>query len=154
MKHISLLIITLLFFSTFAKNRTQQISIKINYNTIDRTILNDANVLYWIKYYDIKYPEIVLKQAKLETGNYKSNICLKNNNLFGMRFSWKRQSVEIAEALGHAVYENWIQSILDYKLWQDYNSCLLEQCNGDYYLFLVKSKYATGKRYINYLKKI
>ena len=35
-------------------------------------------------YYKIKYPEIVVSQAILETGNFKSDLCVNQNNLFGL----------------------------------------------------------------------
>jgi hypothetical protein len=117
----------------------------------DRTILNDSNVIFWIKYYKIEYPEIVLKQIKLETGNYKSRICKENNNLFGMHRSYKRPNVMLKKGTIAAYYSTWQLSILDYKLWQDWNNCKLEKCNGNYYLFLKRVKYSTSKNYINLL---
>jgi hypothetical protein len=38
-----------------------------------------------LKDLNVKYPHIVLAQARLETGGYKSRIFKENNNLFGMR---------------------------------------------------------------------
>ncbi len=38
-----------------------------------------------IKDCNLKYPHIVLAQAKVESGHYKSRIFKQNNNLFGMR---------------------------------------------------------------------
>ena len=120
---------------------------------LDRTGLNDSNVIYWLNYYQVQYPEIVLKQIKLETGNYTSRICLISHNLTGMKFAWVRPSVAFAEQFNHAAYENWQLSILDYRLWQLYNSCKLERCK-DYYLFLKHANYATGKEYTKRVKSI
>ena len=37
-----------------------------------------------LEYYEIKHPQIVYAQAILETGHFKSNVCLNYNNLFGL----------------------------------------------------------------------
>ena len=41
------------------------------------------------KYYDIKHIDIVVAQSILETGMYRSEQCLKHNNLFGLYDSKK-----------------------------------------------------------------
>lgn len=45
---------------------------------------NDSLVLQACAYYGLKHDTIILTQAKLETGNYKSYQCRVNNNLFGL----------------------------------------------------------------------
>jgi hypothetical protein len=47
--------------------------------------LVDSNVYREIVAQKIHHPDIVLAQAKLETGNYKSKACTSYNNLFGLR---------------------------------------------------------------------
>ena len=47
--------------------------------------LVDSNVYREIVSNNIYHPDIVLAQAKLETGNYKSKACTVYNNLFGLR---------------------------------------------------------------------
>lgn len=37
-----------------------------------------------LEYYGVKHPQIVYAQAVLETGYFKSDACLTNNNLFGL----------------------------------------------------------------------
>ena len=49
------------------------------------TKLTDENILFWCKYFDIKYPQVVLAQMKLETGHFTSELCLQANNLIGMK---------------------------------------------------------------------
>lgn len=63
----------------------------------------------------IRYPRVVLAQTLLETGHFKSKICVKCKNLFGMKPS-KRN---IRECLKHAGYSSYTESLRDYKLWQD-----------------------------------
>lgn len=44
-----------------------------------------------LSYYNLKHKDIVYAQAILETGHFKSDICLKNNNLFGLYNNDKKQ---------------------------------------------------------------
>jgi len=103
------------------------------------------------QYKNIKYPHIVLAQAKLESFNYSSRIFIENNNLFGM----KEASVRITTAEGtqykHARYKTWQESVLDYVLWQNrYGSkCKTEQ---QYYSLL--NGYAEDTNYQAKLKNI
>ena len=39
---------------------------------------------------NVRFPHIVMAQARLETGNYKSRIFKENNNLFGMKVARRR----------------------------------------------------------------
>ena len=46
-----------------------------------------------IYYERIKYPEVVLLQAQLETGFYTSDIFLNGHNCFGMKYPRSRQTI-------------------------------------------------------------
>lgn len=69
----------------------------------------------------IKHPDVVLAQAKWESGHFKSKVFQENNNLFGMKLARQRDTTAIGENRGHAKYKNWQDSVKDYKLWQDSN---------------------------------
>ena len=97
----------------------------------------------------IEYPEIVWKQAWLEShcGKY-------SNNLFGFRNS-----------CGYLEFDNWVESIAEYKYWQDTRLEKYKEYKKtdriDYYDFIWWVGYKDGKRYskagkgyIDYLKKI
>ncbi len=88
----------------------------------------------------IKYPEIVTKQAILETGHFKSYNCTHRNNLFGL---WNSHTHEYYTAW------TWRQSIKQYK-----DSVQIKYKGGDYYLFLQEIGYATDKNYIKKVKSI
>jgi hypothetical protein len=62
-----------------------------------------------LEMHDLKIlaPNIVLAQAKLETGNFKSYLFQKSNNLFGFR-----------NFNGYIKYESWKHSVAAYKNWQ------------------------------------
>jgi len=97
---------------------------------------------------NIQYPEIVLAQIRLETGNLKSRICKENKNLFGMKYPRKRETTAIGEQFGHAMYSTYSDCIKDYALWQQ-----SRYKGGDYYAFLEDIGYAQDKDYINKLKQ-
>jgi len=112
-------------------------------------VLSWENVEYWIDTLGIEHPEIVKQQIALETGMLTSAICLENSNLFGMKEPRVRETTALGTQRGHAYYHNYIDSIKDYKLWQDnmYDG-------GDYYAFLHRVGYAEANHYIAALKTI
>ena len=48
------------------------------------TELNDSILYLALVHYNVKYPKIVLAQAKLESGNYTSYHCRQRNNFLGL----------------------------------------------------------------------
>ena len=92
-------------------------------------------------YYGIEHPTIVKAQAILETGNFTSDLCIKNNNLFGLYDSKNKR---------YYSYNHWWESIEAYKklIQRKYNN------SKYYYKFLEDIKYAEDKDYINKLKEI
>lgn len=85
---------------------------------------------------NIVYSEIVYNQARLETGNFTSEVFKKHKNLFG--FVGKK---------GYIKYNTWQESVKDYKNWQ-----LRHYKSGSYYDFLKKIGYATDSLYIYKLR--
>ena len=100
--------------------------------------LHAKNVRAELKRQGIKHVDIVLAQSILETGHYKSNVCKKNNNLFGLRCGSKYHS-----------FSHWKQSIAYYK-----QHIQNRYKGGDYYKFLANIGYAEDKNYISKLKNI
>ena len=94
-----------------------------------------------LQYYNIEHPTIVKAQAILETGNFTSNLCVKNNNLFGLYDSKNKR---------YYSYNHWWESIIAYKktIQKRYEN------SRYYYMFLEDIKYARDKEYTNKLKKI
>lgn len=111
--------------------------------------LSWENVDYWIDTLGIDHPEIVKQQIAIETGMLTSTICKENSNLFGMKEPRVRETTALGTKRGHAYYENYIDSIKDYKLWQDNM-----YSGGDYYTFLADVGYAEATHYITALKSI
>jgi len=106
------------------------------------------NVMSYIEMYDILHPNAVYKQTLLETGHFKSNVFSRNNNLFGMKHPYSRKTTSLGDSLGYAYYNNYIESIKDYKLYQE-----RYYKKGDYYEFLRKSGYSEDSLYTNKVKR-
>jgi hypothetical protein len=109
--------------------------------------LSWASIDYYLDFYDVKEPEIVKTQIRLETGALTSRYCLECRNLFGMKKPRKRETTAIGRDKSMSVYRTWQESIEDYSIWQN------QFYKGeDYYEFLLRIHYATDKRYIEKLK--
>lgn len=112
-----------------------------------------------LDYEGVKYPEIVILQSRLETGNYSSDIFLNGNNLFGMKYPGHRPTVAAGSYKEHARYTHWSDSVMDYALWQEwYLSRGYKIGDGEdndfYFVFLKSIPYAEDPRYISKLVKM
>lgn len=94
-----------------------------------------------LKFYDIKCADIVYAQAILETGHFKSQGCLRDNNLFGLYNSRSKK---------YHKFNHWTVSVIKYKEWIQRRYKPPE----DYYHFLQRIGYAEDPQYINKLRKI
>lgn len=120
------------------EEKERQIIIK-NDEEIDLGRLTRDNVYYWLNYFGVQYPEIVLAQSILECGwDYESFRAQEMNNIFG--FETGKKVLE---------FHHWIGCIVYYKKWQDnyYHG-------GDYYIFLQDYVYAEDSNYVKKLKQI
>jgi flagellum-specific peptidoglycan hydrolase FlgJ len=85
----------------------------------------------------VPHPHIVLAQARLETGNFKSDRCRRGHNLFGIKHNGK-----------YAKYSTWQASVADYK-----KRISARYKGGDYYQFLTRIGYAADRQYVTKLKQ-
>lgn len=105
--------------------------------------LNKENVARSIKELGILYPDVVFRQAMIESGHLRSGLARKGHNLFGMRCPNSRKTHAIrGKYKGYACYESWIYSVADYKIWQS-----KRKVTSDYYGFLRRVGYAANPRY-------
>lgn len=100
--------------------------------------LNVDTVFKYICEKGIEHPEIVIKQAVLETGWFKSPFLMKRNNIFAFRYK------------EYMHFKSWKECVDYYKTWQDKR---YKDKTEDYYKFLVRIKYATPQ-YPAHLKKL
>lgn len=101
--------------------------------------LTIENLYAALKKHGIKFPKIVLAQAILETGNFKSRLCKEQNNLFGLRHS-----------KGYYSFDHWEESVIAYRDWVQYK----HRKGEEYYTFLKRIKYAASNNYIYKVKEI
>ncbi len=132
--------------------------------------LNEENLFIEIKKQGIICESHVLAQAKLESYYMTSHLCKRANNLFGMRYPGRRPTTAIGVYLQgkdkiiygerdelrkylkyptYAVYENWVDAVADYKLWQD-NAFKVEKK----YLSFLNSIYAEAPDYVSVVDKM
>ena len=104
-----------------------------------------------LKELNVKYPHIVLAQAKLESNNYSSRIFIENHNLFGMKEARVRVNLAKGTQYKHAYYNTWQESVLDYAFWAaTYGS----KCKTEDQYYTLLSGYAEDKGYQAKLKNI
>lgn len=96
------------------------------------------------------YPDILLKQAKIESGNYKSNVFKNSNNLYGMKRVGLRNSTQRGTYNGYGVYDNWCLSVLDRMLWDIFRFDNKKPTREEYIKAL--SIYAEGENYTSNFK--
>lgn len=131
----------------YIKSRTEIIT-----RVVQDVAFSEDALIEVIKSCNIKYPYIVLAQAKLETGNYTSNIFKENHNLFGMKQARVRVTTSESTKNGYAYYRNWINSVYDYAMYQANTSCLTEN-EKDYFIKL-NDKYASDTNYVTAVKSL
>lgn len=146
------------------------ILVTIGFNTSPRPVLNNlsqeeklivvreynefsqAKLVEKIKELNFKFPHIILAQSYQETGHFKSTIFLENNNLFGMKEAKLRSNLAKGTNRGHAYYEDWQSSVVDYALY--YSTYLSDiKTEGEYFEYL-RQNYAEDPGYVQRLKKL
>lgn len=103
--------------------------------------LSDSTLYLALEYYNIKHPRIVLAQAKLESGNYTSDHCVKRNNFLGLYNSRKKE---------YFSFKHWTDCIEGYKNMVEYKL----KDGEDYYDFLIRIGYAEDPSYVYKVKQI
>jgi flagellum-specific peptidoglycan hydrolase FlgJ len=86
----------------------------------------------------LPHPEIVLAQARLETGNFTSVRCKRDKNILGIKHGTR-----------YAKYRRWQDCVTDYK-----RRISSRYKGGDYYAFLRRIGYARDARYTNKVSNI
>ena len=152
----AMLIIAVTVVFNISPSDTENSSEEVKQDTIESVdlIFKDSVALF-IKQMNMQHPDIVLAQAIVESGNFKSNIFIENNNLFGMKEPLSRNTVALGTKNGHAYYKNWQHSVIDYALYQ---SSYFFNNKRDYgrndYLERLSRSYAQDPNYINKIKKV
>lgn len=93
----------------------------------------------------IEHPDIVFRQYQLESGHGTSRISTEYKNLFGMKCAKVRNTTQTGCATEWGVYSNVLESIRDYKIWQDVNGSGLSRSE---YLSMLRKVYKKDKKYL------
>lgn len=106
----------------------------------DHFKLTEENLFNELVAQGVDYPEIVLAQAILETGNFQSYSCKTRNNLFGLK---RKDGTYI-------IFDHWTDAVHAYKKYiQKY-----KEIPTDYYEFLNNLGYAEDSVYVERVKQI
>jgi flagellum-specific peptidoglycan hydrolase FlgJ len=107
---------------------------------MNESALTVENVLAMLQKYDVKFPKIVLAQALLETGNFSSDLCRVNHNLFGLRHPSDGS---------YYSFNKWEESVKSYR-----DDVQYKYTDGDYYAFLSRIGYAEDRNYTSKVRRI
>ena len=100
--------------------------------------LNEVNLKAELDKHNIPHSNIVLAQAKLESGNFKSKLTKSHQNIFGLK-----------KGNSYRKYSHWSECVKDYK------KCISSRYKGgNYYAFLNKIGYASHPEYTTLLKSM
>jgi hypothetical protein len=143
---VSVIMATQMYRTIIVTEETKVIVMK-QYNEFSKEKLKG-----YILQLNIKYPQIVLAQAELESGHFKSSIFKENNNFFGMKPAKLRPTTNKGENKGHAVFDTWRDCVNDYALFQA--AYLNEIKSQDEYFQYLEQNYAEDPKYVDKLKKI
>ena len=137
----------LLGYYVFPKQQSNNTTLKIKMIVIKDSVkvqktsmlpLNEKNLKKVLKENNIHHSNIVLAQAKLETGNFTSKVCKSKGNLFGLRKGNKYRQ-----------YSHWTESVLAYK-----RLIQSRYKGGNYLAFLNTIGYAEDPNYLSKLKSM
>lgn len=127
--------------STFGKNgELKTFQVKPYNPTTDQPELTITNLIAEIRKNNIKHPKIVLAQAIIETGWFKSSVCRNKHNLFGLTNPRTGQYYE---------FSHWTESVKAY-----YTKVQYRYKGGNYLLWLRDIGYAEEKTYIRALIRV
>jgi hypothetical protein len=111
---------------------------------------SQEKLVVMMKDLNVKFPWIPMAQSMVETGHWKSNIFIENNNLFGMKEAKQRVTTAEGTQNNHAYYATWRESVYDYAFYQ----CrYLGSINSEQeYFQYLSASYAEAPHYIEALK--
>lgn len=122
--------------STSITSKDKNVRIAKTDNSAKTKILNESSLKTELAKNNIPHANIVLAQAKLESGNFKSKLVHTHQNIFGLK-----------KGNQYRKYSHWTECVKDYK------KCISDRYNGgSYYAFLDRIGYSSHPDYIKLLK--
>ncbi len=141
-------------FAYSAKDLLNAAQIKNSPSLQAHSDFSEKALIALMKELKIKYPETVLSQARLETGNFTSDIFKENHNLFGMKMAEKRPTSAIGINRGHASYANWRESVIDYALFQSFIIAKLQTVDKESYRKHIQKYYSETSDYLARIDRV
>ena len=121
---------------------------ELQQQAIEQMAFEDSVYTYIVEL-NIKHPDVVLKQAKIESGNFKSKVFQENNNMFGFKRAFKRANTQVDTNRGYAVYDSWQECVIDYALYQTYSA---KNLGREEYINFLGKHYAEDPNYKNLIR--
>ena len=118
------------------RNSDNSASLKTESRNNSFPALTIPNLYEEIRRNGILYPKVVLAQAILETGRFRSPVCLDKHNLFGLTNPRTGKYYE---------FEHWTESVRAYYTKVQYK---YKREDGNYLLWLKKIGYAEAPDYV------
>ena len=143
-------ILGILFVVTFYSCKGQELQTELT----KEDSMNVKNIQMAVWALPFKHKDIIVAQAILETGWFKSKNCVNNNNLFGMRRAYTRMTTSDTTLNGYAHYANWRMSVIDYYLLQSTRENIIPTSRAQYFHYLDKTYSEVGRNYSDQLKDI
>lgn len=98
------------------------------------------------------YPDILLAQAKIESGTYTSNVFKAANNLYGMKTVNSRFHCQTGRYNSYGHYDSWKLSVIDRILWDLFIFDSIKPDRNQYLRAL--RDYAEAQNYIETIEKV
>ena len=135
-----------------AEKKVQEI--ELNYkDSLDMTleiILFEDSVYNYIKELNIKHPDLVFRQARLESANFTSRVFRANNNMFGFKQAFKRANTQSGVLGSYAYYNTCQECVIDYALYQTYSA---KNMTEEQYIQFLGKHYAEDPKYSQKLRR-
>ena len=150
---VAVLFISVFFLSFIAakKPKKEYITTEMEINLKTNNTFSEEALIKEIKRLPFKYKDIILAQAIIESGHYKSPLFKEGRNLFGLREARSRATTAKGTVLNHAEYDNWKESVLDRLI---YEVKYLDKLNREQYLKYLDKSYAQADGYDKSLEQI
>lgn len=134
-----------LFVLTSSTKNVAEVNEEINSSFTREALIEE------IKCHGFQYPDLILAQAVLESGHFKSTVFKENNNLFGMKQPRKRYTLCKGSNLNHGVYDNWKISVEDRMI---YDTLYLKDMSRTQYLKFLDKVYCKSGDYSGKLENL
>lgn len=136
---------------SFSATKKEYIKTETEINLITNNTFSKDKLIEQIKKLPFKYKDIVLAQAIIESGNFKSPVFLENHNMFGFREAKQRLTVSVGTNLNHAIFLNWEQCVLERLL---YEARYLNDLTREEYLEYLDRVYSESGTYRKTIEQI